>query len=350
MNCDKVVEALVMLADGGIVNASETTNAPLFWAIRGGTGNNFGIVLQVTYELHDLWQVWGFGLRWPIAEAAAPLALMQREYMRSGAPAALGYMTFLVYQHEQANDPALQPYLLMRGMFHGDRAAGLELLEPLMRTPGASLQTDIVGSYRELNQSLLETPDTIPLVPDIAREDKQSGYIARALTPADWQGVVKAFLRTPNQYSVVCIEPYGGAISARRPDFNAFVHRHVDMDLFLDVFWIREREEQAMKAYLDEFIASMHPYFNGESYQNYPRPNLPNYLHQYFGSNLERLVGCKNIYDPDHVFRFPQGIPLSGPGLDPASAVTTAASPHGGAIRYEPYSPPPRAHRGAHGA
>jgi FAD/FMN-containing dehydrogenase len=348
MNCDNVVEALVMLADGGIVKASESTNAPLFWAIRGGTGNNFGIVLQVTYELHDLWQVWGFGLRWPIAQAAEPLALMQRAYMRSGAPAALGYMTFLVYQHETPDKPDLQPYLLMRGMYHGDRMEGLSLLDPLMKTAGASLQIDQTGSYRELNQSLLEQPDAIPLVPDIGREDKQSGYIARPLEPADWQRVIDAFLRTPNQYSVVCIEPYGGAISARAPDFNAFVHRQVDMDLFLDVFWIQEPEEARAKRYLDEFVAAMQPYFNGESYQNYPRRGLPDYLRQYFGSNLARLIGCKNIYDPDYMFRFPQGIPLTIAGLDASAAL--AAGPAGTSITYESYSPALRASRqaGAH--
>ena len=338
INCDNVVEALVMLADGGIVKASESSNPDLFWAIRGGTGNNFGILLQVTYELHDLWQVWGFGLRWPIDKAAAALAVMQREYMRTGAPATLGYMTFLVYQRETPDTTDLQPYLLMRGMYHGDRDAGLALLEALMQT-GASLQIDQSGPYRELNQSLLEQPDEIPLVPDIAREDKQSGYIARPLDPSDWQRVVDAFLRTPNQYSVVCIEPYGGAISARASDFNAFVHRQVDMDLFLDVFWMDEREQEKTKQYLDEFVATMQPYFNGESYQNYPRRGLPNHLQRYFGSNLERLTACKALYDPRQVFRFPQGIPLPSGDVD---ATTLASVPGGGSITYEPYSPKPR--------
>ena len=347
MNCDNVVEALVMLADGGIVKASESTNAPLFWAIRGGTGNNFGIVLQVTYELHDLWNVWGFGLRWPITEAAAPLALMQREYMRSGVTAALGYMTFLVYQHEGPGEPALHPYLLMRGMYHGDRDAGLAVIEPLMKTAGASLQIDRSGTYRELNQSLLEQPDTIPLVPDIAREDKQSGYIARPLEAAEWQRVIDAFLATPNQYSVVCIEPYGGAISSRAPDANAFVHRQVDMDLFLDVFWLHGPEEIAATRYLDEFVAALQPYFNGESYQNYPRRGLTNYLAQYFGSNLERLIGCKNLYDPDQVFRFPQGVPLAMPGVDAAAAMALAAGNAGASIAYEPYSRESRSARRA---
>jgi FAD/FMN-containing dehydrogenase len=341
MNCDNVVEALVMLADGRIVKVSGSSNESLFWAIRGGTGNNFGIVLQVTYQVHDLWQVWGFGIRWPIAEAAAPLALMQQKYMRHGAPPTLGYMTLLVYQHEAPDKAGLQPYLLMRGMFHGPRKEGVDVIDALLKTPGAVLQIDQTGTYRELNQSLLEQPDAIPLVPDIGREDKQSGYIAKPLDAKQWQHVIDGFLQTPNQYSLVCIEPYGGAISARASDYNAFVHRDVDMDLFLDVFWITEPEEATVKRYLEGFMESIKPCLNGESYQNYPRRGLPDYLSQYFGSNLERLIECKNIYDPGGVFRFPQGIPLTAPGVDPATAVKKAAGPRNAAIVHEPYSGAP---------
>ncbi|KAG5186973.1 hypothetical protein JKP88DRAFT_288468 [Tribonema minus] len=43
----------VVLASGEIVTASEEENADLFWAIRGG-GSNFGIVTEVTYQLHEL--------------------------------------------------------------------------------------------------------------------------------------------------------------------------------------------------------------------------------------------------------------------------------------------------------
>ena len=54
MNCDNVVGVTMMLADGHLVEANATTNADLFWAVRGGTGNNFGVLLEVQYQLHPL--------------------------------------------------------------------------------------------------------------------------------------------------------------------------------------------------------------------------------------------------------------------------------------------------------
>jgi len=57
MNCDNVEEVLVMLADGRTVRANASLNPDLFWAVCGGTGNNFGVLLEVTYRLHELWNV-----------------------------------------------------------------------------------------------------------------------------------------------------------------------------------------------------------------------------------------------------------------------------------------------------
>lgn len=39
--CDNVVNFEVVLADGSLVNANNTTNTDLFWALKGGI-NNFG--------------------------------------------------------------------------------------------------------------------------------------------------------------------------------------------------------------------------------------------------------------------------------------------------------------------
>ncbi|MGY1944629.1 FAD-binding oxidoreductase [Nocardia asiatica] len=90
---DNLVSAQVVLADGQVVRASETENADLFWALRGG-GGNFGVVTEFEYRLHRVGPEVHLGLLfWDMPDGTAALRLI-REFIptlprRSGALIAL---------------------------------------------------------------------------------------------------------------------------------------------------------------------------------------------------------------------------------------------------------------------
>jgi FAD/FMN-containing dehydrogenase len=332
MHCDSVVEVRVMLADGRIVVANEMSNYALYWGIRGGTGNNFGVLLGAKYKLYDLWQVWGFSIVWPlenntdIQNAGEALYSMQQGYM-VGAPATFGYMTFLVYQSDDDNPANAKPYLIMRGLYNGTENQGITEIQPLLDLPGAQFQYQETSSYNEINKKLLSFPHEIPQFPEgvgAPMEDKQARYVAKPMSMAGWRNLVAIYLKTPapNKFSTLVIEPYGGAINEVPKGNSAFIHRDVLFDIFLDVFWYTEADRPAAEVYLKTWTDFMEPVWNGHVYQNYPNRDLTNFAHNYWGSAYDTLRYVKAKYDPTNFFRFPQGIvPLPQEELDEMSEV-----------------------------
>ncbi len=316
MNCDSVVEAKIMLADGRIAIANERQNFPLFWAIRGGTGNNFGVLLEVTYRLYRPGALWGFSIRWPIDDAPRAIFEIQNQYMKTNPSRLVGFET-----HGAPIDG--RQVLLMRGMYRGTHGEAHRALYPVLSTPGATLEYGLEGSYYELNRRN-EQGVTAPAG---GKEEKQSGYIRAPLSLAEWEGVIDMFGRTPNPYSIFNLEAYGGAINEVAAGANAFIHRDAYCNFFLDVFWVKDADKASAVRYLDEFMAMMQPYFDRpdgrpQSNQNYPRASQTNYMDLYFDGFVRDLVVAKKLYDPGNVFRFEQSIPLDYPDdvrVDPAS-------------------------------
>ena len=344
INCDRVIGAKMITADGQLVTASASQNADLFWAIRGGTGNQFGVLTEIDYGLVDVPQVWGFALAWPLEtpmqmrQAAKGLYVMQEQYMAdSPQNDDIGYMTIICGQSEggPANKDGsnLKPYLLMRGMITGDALKGdaqslMDRLAPLTAT-GAQFQWTKSGSYNMLNYLLLAHPNEIPDFPagtPAPFENKDARYVNKdvKLDVGDWTNLIELVtLRAPNPYFCLVIEPYGGTINKMGKLDTAFVHRDVSCDIFLDGFWWGDNDRPPVDAWLGEFRSFMDPFWNKHVYQNYPNGELTDYRWNYFGDAYPTLLKVKQKYDPGGRFDFPQAItpyPENEPGITKSSA------------------------------
>lgn len=313
MSSDNVLQMTVMLQNGSIVVATRDNNyAPLFWAMRGGTGNNFGVLLEVVFQLYNRNIFWGFGIRWSLDNAPAALAVMQSQFMKSGAPNTLGYQTVIATMQDG------QQALAMFGMFDGSVADGLAILNPLLSTSGADLFVDQINTYAYLNEHLLDD-NLYPPPPDAGLvEIKKPGYVANLVSISDWTNVANYFKTTTNKYNIVVIEAYGGTINAIPAVNSAFIHRNVYMDFFVDSFFFESGTPTSRKQaqdWLDGFMALMQNNFNGRMYQNYPVRDNPNFASAYWDTdtyNWLRLVKTK--YDPNNFFWFEQSVPpLSDP-------------------------------------
>ena len=330
MNCDSVVGLTVMLATGDIVVANATQNSDLLWAMCGGTGGNFGVLLDVTYRVYNLWQVWGWTIQWPIAVGAEVMAAFQQGFAKTGDP-RVGYMGNIGY------DPGGDQVVVVQGMFAGDRDDGLAALEPLIASNGAELLVDHVASYREMDAYLDTHPYVIPNVPESGtKEIKQAGYINRPLSLAEWSTAIDYYRNGPPQtFDTAIFEGYGGAINRLGTYANAFIHRDCDLNFFVDAFWVQDADEAPAVAWLDGYMQVMAPLTNGQCYQNYPRRGLPDYQWMFWGNALAWLLAVREKYDPGHFFQYPQCVqpydgdvppPPGGPGPDIAAPIVYGLS------------------------
>jgi FAD/FMN-containing dehydrogenase len=304
LNCDNAVEAHVMLADGTRVRASEHEHSDLFWALRGGTGNNFGVLLQIVYKLHDTGPLWGFGFRWPLgtaeerARAAAALETLQNGFTGEAAASGVGHQAGFNFVGDQ-------PTLFLRGLFRGTPEEGRRAIAPLFDCGGV-LDIDQVDRYAALSDRLESTPSL--QIATHTRTVADSRITERALSAAEWETLIDLFVASPNSGNFIHMESYGGAIRAIAPTATAFWHRRARYNVFVWAFWQHEAEQTASLKWLDDFRRVMAPLSNGGACQNYPNRDSSDYRRMYWGDNFDRLLAVKQRYDPERLFDFGQAV------------------------------------------
>jgi FAD/FMN-containing dehydrogenase len=116
MGVDHIVSAKVVTADGDMVTASTTSNPSLFWAIRGGGGGSYGIVVEWQLQILQFPRSAMFLLNW--TDPADRFPATQR-FLEWG-PAAPSALT------SQIN--VYRDYVQVVGWYYGQSADALTAL------------------------------------------------------------------------------------------------------------------------------------------------------------------------------------------------------------------------------
>ena len=330
MNCDNVLSMRVMLADGTIVQASPSTNADLFWAVRGGTGNNFGILLSATYKLQQMDTVYGWRLHWPLnndaqrKQAADAMVTVQKTF--TDAPREFNIQVAVLYPEKKDTEPELWVY----GVYVGTEAQGQASIAELSALPGAILDIAEQGKFAAIQKKLVEPVPSFPSAdPDRLNEVQISRYTPLAnagfWTSARWQSLFEMFVfPVDDRWNYFWLEVYGGAINSYAVDQSAFIHRDKLFNACLDVFWNEQDQNSnpgggrygGARQLLNDWSDFVAPAWDGEVYQNLPEdmPHGTDYAEAYWGRALPALMAVKRKYDPQRLFDFPQAIPDRNPG------------------------------------
>lgn len=317
MNCDRVAAVRVMLADGRVIRATRDLNPSLLWAVCGGTGGNFGVLLDVTYDLAELHAVWGFALQWPIEDAPQVLATMHAGFARSSdAPDELGLRLILATFEDQR-------VLLVQGMFNGDRERGEEAIASLTAIGACSTRSEMTDTHAVVSDWLLSVFDDPASTGDTLLH--RSAHVVRPLGVDDWTAFVERFKTAPSPLDTAVIVPYGGQIARIPADDCAYVHRAVDMHVAVYPTLSAGSSSDAVGrawGWANDCLDFLEPFGDGSVYPNLPERGLADYRTAYWGSNFARLLAVKHLADPNDVFTFPQSV-----SPDPASTAPVERLP-----------------------
>jgi FAD/FMN-containing dehydrogenase len=127
--CDNLASAQIVTARGEVVEASETSEPELFWAIRGG-GGNFGVATSLTFRLAPVDTVLGGPVVFPADPAVleAYVALMRDAPRELGAVLGVTVAPPLPFLPPERHG---EPCIVVVACWSGDEASGHAVLSRL---------------------------------------------------------------------------------------------------------------------------------------------------------------------------------------------------------------------------
>ena len=322
LGCDSLTQVEVVTAGGDIVTCDAARHPDLFWACRGGGGGNFGIATSLQFRTQPLKNITTARLEWDWAFAARVIRSWQK--WGPAAPDEAFSICGL-----RANPAGPEPGVRINIIFLGE-AAGLEpLLGDLIGAVGAeptravrtmeglyALRT-LAGcptvTIQQCHLSLVSEEGTVARQAHVGK----STFFDRPLSDTAINTAILHIERaraTPGlRQGSVLFDALGGAVGRVRPDETAFVHRGALFSCQFLAYWQENADlptAERSRSWMREFHSAMLAESTGGAYVNYTDPELRGWQRAYYGSNYERLVRVKAAYDPDWLFKLPQGIPV----------------------------------------
>jgi FAD/FMN-containing dehydrogenase len=302
MTIDNLVSAEVVTADGNQIRTSETENAELFWAIRGG-GGNFGVVTEFEFKLHPVGPEILAGLiAFPFSQAKQ--VLTQYRQFAESAPEELTVWTLF------AKAPPV-PFLpdnvhgkevvLLLVCYIGDIAEGEKQIEPLRRFGDA--YGEQIGS-----QPYVEWQQAFNSMLSRGARNYWKSHNLTELRDEVLDAIVEFAGKLPSPQCGISIASIGGAFNRIPADATAYYHREAKFLLNGDGRWDDAADDERCIKWAREFFQTAAPYASGGSYVNFMTEDEGDRVAAVYGANYDRLVQIKQRYDPDNIFHLNQNI------------------------------------------
>ena len=297
--CDNLVAADVVTATGELVHASDSENEDLLWALRGG-GGNFGIVTSLEFQLHEVGPLVATAMVFHPIAAAGEVLNFYRDFAAEAADEVACYAMFVNAPPDFPAEYQGCPVLVLVGCYAGDVELGMQQLAPL-----GEFGTPIVADIGALPYVELQTSFDAGS-PAGERYYWKSQHLS-GLDDELLDTVVRFASDLHGEFTIVGIEPLGGAQGRVESSANAFVYRDVPFSFGIWSGWSDAEDDETNIRWTRDFFAAMHP-FNAGAYVNYLGEDEGGRVAEAYGDNFSRLMQIKQKWDPQNLFQMNQNI------------------------------------------
>ena len=302
MTIDNLLSVEMITAEGKKIRASETENADLFWAIRGG-GGNFGVVTQFEFQLFPVGPEIFAGLMVFPFNQAKQILHKYRQFVNS-APEELNVWVVLrkapplpfLPENVHGKEVVVLPIF-----YFGNVAEAEKLIAPL-RAFGAAHGEHLGAQPYVAWQKAFD-----PLLTPGARNYWKSHNFTE-LADGALDSIIEFAGKLPSPQCEIFVGMIAGAPNRIAPNAMAYGHRDARFVLNVHGRWDEAKDDQKCTGWAREFFKASAPFASAGAYVNFMTGEEGDRVAAAYGANYDRLVQIKKRYDPDNIFHLNQNI------------------------------------------
>ncbi|EOA17928.1 hypothetical protein CARUB_v10006337mg [Capsella rubella] len=329
ISVDNVVDARVVDVNGKILTGA-TLGDDLLWAIKGGGGASFGVILSWKINLVDVPKtVTVFKVNKTLEQGATDV-LYKWQLVSSKLPQEL----FPRAMPQHVNDATSSNKTIVVVFYAQFLGSAKDLMGIINKNlPELGLKREDCYEMSWLNTTtfwqdypvgtstsvLLERPSK----PGAFFKSK-SDYVKKPIPKEGMEKIWKIMLKSNHMF--MQWNPYGGAMDKIESNATAFPHRKGNLfKIQYFALWEDANATDANLGLMKEVYSAMEPYVSSnprEAFLNYRDVDVGSnpsgktnveqakiYGSKYFLGNLKRLMEVKAKYDPENFFTYEQSIP-----------------------------------------